>query len=379
MSKSKSRARPFGTTRQLPSKRWQARYWHRGERHTAPVTFDAKQDATAWLGGQRMDILRGAWLPPAVAANADGLTFGDYAATSLAQRKLADRTRHSYEQIMRDHLLPYFGEVPVDAITPARVRTWWAALDTGDTMRARAYGLLTSVMNDAVTDELIASSPCRVKGAATAQPRREVDPASPDQIAAIAAAMPPRYAALVMLSAWCALRFGEVTELRRGDIDLRRREVRIERAAAWVSGRVIVKPPKTNAGKRRVPMPATLAGQLRGHLAEHVGPGKDALLFPSPTNPGRQIAQGSLFKYWSAAVKAAGVPGMRFHDLRHTGATLAAQSGATTAELMHRLGHRSPRAAQIYQHATAERARAVADALDAAMSAGTVVPLRRVV
>jgi len=67
---------------------------------------------------------------------------------------------------------------------------------------------------------------------------------------------------------------------------------------------------------------------------------------------------------WSQSVVQAGLPaGFHFHDLRHTGNNLAAASGASTRELMHRMGHGSMRAALIYQHATGERDREIADAL----------------
>jgi integrase len=72
---------------------------------------------------------------------------------------------------------------------------------------------------------------------------------------------------------------------------------------------------------------------------------------------------------WPAAVASVGLPGQHFHDLRHSGNTLAAPY-ASTRELMARMGHSSTRAAIIYQHASQERDRAIADALDAVVEAG---------
>jgi integrase len=69
-------------------------------------------------------------------------------------------------------------------------------------------------------------------------------------------------------------------------------------------------------------------------------------------------------RVWLPAIEAAEMPGLRFHDLRHTAGTIAAQTGATTKELMARLGHASPRAALIYQHATEERDEEIAAQLD---------------
>jgi integrase len=84
----------------------------------------------------------------------------------------------------------------------------------------------------------------------------------------------------------------------------------------------------------------------------------------------------TLYKVWYPAREAAGRPDLRFHDLRHTGATLAAATGATLAELMARLGHSTPAAAMRYQHAAADRDQAIAEALSG-FAAAKVVPLKR--
>ena len=76
------------------------------------------------------------------------------------------------------------------------------------------------------------------------------------------------------------------------------------------------------------------------------------------------MRRATFYRAWARAVRAADVdPDLRLHDLRHTGNTLAASTGASTKELMSRLGHLSPRAALIYQHATADRDAAIAGAL----------------
>jgi integrase len=81
------------------------------------------------------------------------------------------------------------------------------------------------------------------------------------------------------------------------------------------------------------------------------------------------VALRGLPTKWSTAVAATGVPGLHFHDLRHTGNTIAARTGASTKELMARMGHDSSQAALIYQHATAEADRAIAEAVNAAVKA----------
>src|SRR5208283_4898927 len=89
----------------------------------------------------------------------------------------------------------------------------------------------------------------------------------------------------------------------------------------------------------------------------------DALLF---TGARGGVLRRSNFRRavrWSAAVAAIGAPGLHFHDLRHTGNTLAAAGGASLRDLMDRMGHDSVRAAMIYQHATTEASRLIADSI----------------
>ena len=158
---------------------------------------------------------------------------------------------------------------------------------------------------------------------------------------------------MVQLAAWCALRFGELIELRRSDIDLKAGKIMIRRAAVGVGGRIVVGTPKSSAGVRDVAIPPHLLPVVREHLAAHAGWGRDGLLFPSTT--GDHLHRNSFFRMWAKARTAAGRSDLRFHDLRHTGAVLAAQTGATLAELMGRLGHSTPTMALRYQHAAQDR------------------------
>ena len=158
---------------------------------------------------------------------------------------------------------------------------------------------------------------------------------------------------MVLLASWCAMRWGELAELRRSDIDLKAAKIMIRRAAVVVNGETIVSTPKSAAGVRDVSLPPHLVVVVREHLTAFAEWGKDGLLFPAPR--GGHLARGSFFRQWETARKAAGRPDLRFHDLRHTGAVLAAQTGATLAELMGRLGHTTPTMALRYQHVSQDR------------------------
>ncbi|WP_086560984.1 tyrosine-type recombinase/integrase [Streptomyces africanus] len=106
---------------------------------------------------------------------------------------------------------------------------------------------------------------------------------------------------------------------------------------------------------------AARAERAEGRSGARSGAGKRAR---------RSGAQPGLDRLWSKACSDAGIKGLHFHDLRHTGNTLAASTGASTRELMARMGHSTARAALIYQHASAERDRLIADALSALVDKG---------
>jgi integrase len=341
----------FGNVRKLPSGRWQARYETPDEKsHSAPTTFDTKLDAQAWLATVRADLVRGSWLPPDHAT-----TFGEYAQTWLDHRTLKPRTRDHYGKLLGAHILPTFAGLPIRRVTPAAVREWHAntALST-PTIRAHAYMLLKTICATAVADDLLPANPCRIRGAGQAKRVSRTEPAALDELATLVEAMPQRYRLMVLLAAWCGLRFGELTELRGKDVDTKAGVLKIRRAVVWVDGKPIVGKPKSDAGSRDVAIPPHLLPAVREHLLA-VGAGKDGLLFPAATDPSGHMRPATLYKVFYPAREAAGRPDLRFHDLRHTGAVLAAATGATLAELMARLGHSTPGAALRYQHAAKGR------------------------
>ncbi|MFV0464158.1 MAG: tyrosine-type recombinase/integrase [Nostocoides sp.] len=138
-------------------------------------------------------------------------------------------------------------------------------------------------------------------------------------------------------------------------MDLRNKRVKVARGVVRAGGEFIVGPPKSDAGVRDVAIPPHLVPMVKKHLADHTAAGADALLFPAAADSDAHMAPSTLYKVYYPARKAAGRPDLRWHDLRHTGAVLAAQTGATLAELMGRLGHSTPGAAMRYQHAAADR------------------------
>ena len=150
---------------------------------------------------------------------------------------------------------------------------------------------------------------------------------------------------------------------RTCDIDLRARTIRIERSITELpGGGYLYGPPKSEAGKRRVAIPAHITADLKAHLAAFVAPGADALIFTSPT--GAPLRHSNFRRrVWVPALAEAGLTELHFHDLRRTGNDLTAGTGATLREMMDRMGHSSPRAALVYMHWNDARQRGIADSL----------------
>lgn len=356
------RTKSTGSIRANASGTWSARVYLGRGRHVALGSFDTKEAAERALILATADRERGSFVDPAKGE----ITLKDYAGMWLRHRPLRPRTVGLYDQQLRTHILPTLGELPLGRISPMQVRRWYGTLvktsGLSPVTAAKCYRLLRTILTTAVEDELIAKNPCALKGAGNEKsPERPV--ATVQQVAAIADAVDPRFRALILMATYSTLRWGELTALTRRRIDLDNHTVTVvEQSLELADGSIVIGPPKSDAGHRTVALPPTLVTELQRHLDEYVDRDRDALVFLGAK--GAQLRRANWNVKWKAACAAAGVEGLRFHDLRHTGNTLAAASGASTKELMARMGHSSPRAALIYQHATKDRDRAIALALE---------------
>ncbi|MGY5009658.1 tyrosine-type recombinase/integrase [Streptomyces sp. 900105755] len=357
------RWREFGTTRKLPSSRWQARYIGPDrQRYTAPETFDTKRDAQEWLNLVRADIERSVWRDP----DAGAVNFEKYALRWMEERGLSPTTVDRYDGLLRLHILPTFGGKDLDDITPPSVRTWRAERlkATGATTVAKSYRLLKAILQTAVDDDLLRSNPCRIKGAG----KEEADErpiATIKQVFDLADAMGPRWRLMVLLGAFASLRPEELAELRRRSVDLDECSLRITLASPELTnGMRATGDPKTRAGKRTVHLPEFLLPELRRHLQWFAEKGPDGLLFVG--EKGAPFRRSTFGRKWRKARTKVGMPeNFRFYDLRHTGNTLAADTGAKLKDLMVRAGQSSERAQLIYQHSTAKHQRKLARGIDA--------------
>ncbi|WP_431903040.1 tyrosine-type recombinase/integrase [Nonomuraea sp. bgisy101] len=303
------------------------------------------------------------------------MQLGDYARRWISERPgLRPKTIEGYTWLLDRHIAPSLGGVAVGKLTTPMIRSWRADLlakGTSVSTAAKAYRLLRAVlMTAADEDKLIARNPCRIKGADNEHtPERPILTLA--QVFELADRMADRrFKALILLTTFASLRWGEVIALRRGSLDLTARTVTVrEQLLELDGGTMQLGPPKSRAGRRTVAIPSVIIPALIEHLATYVDEPDDAFVFLGKRGA---FLRGGNFRReakWAEALKEMGLQGLHFHDLRHTGNTLAAQSGASIADLKARMGHDSDRAALIYQHATRDADQKIADALSTRVKA----------
>ncbi|QCX27697.1 tyrosine-type recombinase/integrase [Nocardioides jishulii] len=383
--------RSFGAIEKMPSGRYRARYTdpygrHAADgsqmRHNAPFSFAAKADAEAWLVDERRLVTGGDWTPPSerlAARRQASPTMAAYAPTWLAQRKvkgqpLADRTRDHYQDLLDRFILPRFADVELKHISPESVALWYDTLDK-PTYQAHAYSLLRAIMRTAADptknngSPLIPYNPCGISGGGSSGGKRKIKPATVEEIVTIVQNMPDKHRLMVILADSCALRFGELAELRRMDVDTKNAVIHVRRSVVRSkSAGVVAKAPKSEAGIRDVPIPPDILEAVIEHRREHAAPGPQGLMFPgsggghlSPSAFYGKVSKKRRGKPdttgwgWYEARRLAGREDLRFHDLRHGALTEAARHGATLAELMALGGHSTSQAAMRYQQAASDR------------------------
>ncbi|PMC75531.1 site-specific integrase [Brachybacterium sp. UMB0905] len=295
----------------------------------------------------------------------DSVILGPYAEAWLESLKIAPRTRYNYRSSYTRWIKPTFAASPMTSVTTAQVRRWLATFpDSKPQARAQAYRVLSSMFRQAVEDGVVNQNPVRVKGAGEVRPGREGHALTVEEVVMIAERMNPDRRLAVLLAGFCALRPGETLALRRRDVDTQARTLHIrESASAPYGSGEAVGPVKTKASNRVVHYPAALDPDVARQLTEWAAPGSRGHPFPRAADPSKPLPYSTFSHSFQEAAARAGVEDVRPHDLRHTGATLAAGTGATVRELMARLGHTTPKVAMRYQHAARERDRSIADAL----------------
>jgi integrase len=300
-------------------------------------TFSRKADAEDWLHTVEASKSARTYRDPRAGKEPFGTYLDAYLSGAV---DLAPSTMALYRTMAERYVRPGLGRRPLAALRPQDVRSWIGTLadrGVGAPTIAVARRLVVRVLRQAVDDGIIPSNPA-ARSSPPRSRRKQPGTLSVGDVHAIADAIDPRYKALVLTQAFCALRFGEVAALRRSDIDMHRRRLTISRALSEVRGVVTEGAPKTEASIRTITMPNVVVEALTDHLGKHPGD----LVFPAPdggfirrTNWTRRV--------WRPALEKAGLSGVRPHDLRHFGAALAIAAGGHPKQVQARLGHASIR------------------------------------
>lgn len=327
--------------------RWRARYWGPDHRQRSQ-TFARRVDAERWLSTQQADVARGDWTDP----QRGRMTFARWVERwEETIVHLRPTTRELNVGVARNYLVPRFGSAPLSSITTADVQAMLLEELTEGRLSNSAVRrhviVMSTIMAAAVSDGRTRRNPCRdVKLPAEAS--RQMRFLEPAEVTVLADAIAPHYRPLVLTAAYVGLRWGELAGLQLSNVDLLRKQVRVERQLLEVRGGLEYGPPKTAAGVRTVSIPGSLVDVLALHFAGQPVQASD-LAFPAPG--GGPMRRSNFSRVWRRTVdgtpKRPGVfqdtplAGLVFHELRHTAAALAIAAGAHPLVVKKRLGHSS--------------------------------------
>ncbi|MGH8936074.1 MAG: tyrosine-type recombinase/integrase [Acidimicrobiia bacterium] len=339
----------MGSIRKRPdrSNPYQARYRAPDGRERTKA-FRRRVDAERWLLEREREKARGEWVDPALGRTTFGEWVTDVEATRL-NRRSSSRARD--RSLLRSIILPTFGARTLAEVHPIEVRQWVADLEQRDyapSTIAKAYQIVSRAFRVAVTDGIIARSPCReVK-----LPKIETFEKrflSPAEVEELAKAIDARYRVLVLTGSYTGLRFGELAALRKDDLDPLRRTLRVdEQLSRQGTAKMVSSPLKTRKAQRNIGIPAFLAGELVTHLASY--PSSSDLIF-SMARGGPLDYNRFRTRYWNPAVKLSVGQPCTPHDLRHTHVAILIAQGESPKYVADRLGHESTRTVfDVYGH-----------------------------
>lgn len=342
-------------------------------RHTVDRWIAVRVGAGPRSRGVDLGVMDVADLTPAVVRTWYATVF-QTARESATARKTANYARHAHPA--RAWALAIGRDAPATGrLSRALIEAWHAAGsptvstarpvpdNAGGTASTNAYRVLRAILSTAVTDGMLPANPCQIKGAGSSR-SRERGTASPAEVEQLAAQMPRRLSAAVTVAAWSGLRYGELFALARRHVDLEEGTLTVERALIQITGQpVTFGPTKTAKSRRTVHLPRRVVEQLAEHMEEFTGEALDALVFS--LDSGAPVTTPRLSTMFRRARAVVGREDLTWHDLRHTGATLAYRIGASVPEVQRRLGHTTMRAAQIYAHAADDSDAVIARRLDA--------------
>jgi integrase len=360
-------------------------------------TFSRRREAERWLTAQAAAVNDGSFIDPRHGAQPFRDLVTTWERTHLPN--LAPKTRERYESVTRTYLIPTFGSTPVGRLTRADFKVWFASLATErkpngkpryapGTLR-KVQVVLSSILSEGVELGLLRDNPA-ARLRLPSPLRTEMTILTAQEIKELADAVPRASDRLaIYVASYCGLRAGELWGLQRRDVDLLHNRLYVQRALKDIRGHLEFGDTKTSGSRRAISLPAFLHAMLTEHM-ESMPASPDALLFISPGGGGtRRAGSGGpirhglfvrrVFKPAVETVLPAEKHKLRFHDLRHTCASLLVAAGAHPKLIQARLGHSSiTTTLDRYGHLFPSVEEALAVALDVTFNgAGAPTPLRR--
>jgi len=369
--------------------RWLVQYRTPDRRVTKRRGFRTKREAEDFAATTHVSKLRGEYVDPA-----DGkVTVGELGPGWLGRRTHLKPSSTRVEEVAwRIHVEPRWGNVKLTALRHSAVQSWVAEMTkagSGPVTVIRAFNVLAGILDEAVRDRRLLTNPAR----GVKLPRKLKRPRnylSDAQVWTLANEAAGDKGIVVLVLAYCGLRWGELAGLHVADVDTLRRRIHVRRNATNVGGDVIVGTPKTHE-LRTVPLPRFLVDLL---AAECRGKSRDGILFPAAAggyakSPGAHTwFDGAVTRCTAAADRARAAelaaqpeqdpvtpvfPRITPHDLRHTAASLAVSAGANVKAVQKMLGHKSAAMTlDTYADLFDKDAEAVADAHDQRLAGYTL-------
>lgn len=360
--------------RRVAAGSWQVRYRDPAGRERAR-NFRRKADAERFSVTVETDKIRGMWADPRLAR----ITVGEWLPTWQASRvHLRPSTRALSESLLRNHVLPYFGDRRLGSVTPTDVQGFVAHLEekglAASSVR-QCYLLVAGLFSSALDSDIVVRTPCRGINLPS-DSKKEMRFLTADEVSDLAGMIDQRYRALVLTAAYAGCRFGELAGLKAHRLDLLRRTLTVAEALSEVRGQVKLASPKTAAARRQLALPKFLAEELNHHLATWP-PSTKGFVFGAPQG-GPLLRRNFRRRTWLSAVRASVGEPLRVHDLRHTHAAILIAQGEHPKVIQNRLGHSSIKVTlDTYGHLFDGLDEAAAERLDAAFPRASAELARR--
>lgn len=349
--------------RKLPSGKWQATV--RGPRTPSnPSGRYTKTDrlkgvVTRWATEKEDEANKDSWSDPAL----NKITFGEWRTRWWDARVVDEETRRANASRMRVHIASYWDHLPIRSIKRMDVQKWVKKMregGAGAAVTVSAYILFAQIMGDAVTDGILAATPCRDIDLPQV-PKKPPRWLTRAQVDVLVEFLPPGHATMTELMVTSGLRWGEAAGLRVGDVD-------IKRARLWVIGKadrfgVWKEYPKTSASRDEVPIEPHVVSLLRPLVLRPA----DQRVFLSVR--GKRLHMENWRRTWQRALERANDaiadrntgraeddktalidPEMDPHDCRHTAASWLVQEGVPIYNIKGLLRHESIKTTEKYAH-----------------------------